>query len=719
MPRIWRCLSIFLAVLAAFSAYGQSGLQPTKRPISVSDGVTMTRWAGKSESVGGDSGAHIANFSPDGKRFALVLSKGNLEQNTNDFSLLLYQTADALQAPKPEVLLKMSSSSERDAISKIRWLADSDTLVFLGENPGEVSQLYSFQIGNRMLKKLTNQPTAIINYDITRNGRTIAFVAEPPAPKVVDRGQDRSREIVIEGQYLYQIVAGDYSVLEGNKVFWQMAGSSPRAVQVARGYSPDRGPILLSPDGRYLLFSAGLANDRIPLEWAGYRDDWLRQILAARVFDNAASGLEQYLLFDSEIGSTDLLINSPILGGHAVSWSEDARSIFLLSSYLPFDVTDAAERKARSQTKYPVEVNLPSREYRKITKGEVPAKQVQISPIEVVLEQDVNTPAKLYATDPKTHEKVLLLDLNPQFEELQFGRVETIEWEASGAKVIGGLYLPPDYQPGKRYPLVMQTHGFVPAEFSMDGLSEWSSGFAARPLAARGIVVLQTYKFDSQKEYDRIGNDRGLGATLEESFKNFNALAYGGAIDFLDKKGMIDRSRVGIVGFSRTVCFVGYTLTHSRYRFAAASLVDGIDCGYFAELSYPTLAWDFDALNGGAAPFGDGLKLWLKNSPGFNLDKVETPMRLVALGDRSALLLWEWYVGLSLEKKPVDFVLIPDANHRYGKPAECMLKQQGLVDWFTFWLKGEEDPNPAKTQQYARWQKLRKKSIAMSSTRNR
>jgi hypothetical protein len=34
--------------------------------------------------------------------------------------------------------------------------------------------------------------------------------------------------------------------------------------------------------------------------------------------------------------------------------------------------------------------------------------------------------------------------------------------------------------------------------------------------------------------------------------------------------------------------------------------------------------------------------------------------------------------------------------------------QQGAVDWFTFWLKGEEDPDPNKALQYARWRELRK-----------
>lgn len=703
-------LPLTLFFLAPLMAREQNPLSAAKRPITVADDVGMTRLevAGLSVAQSGE----IAHFSPEGKRFVLVLRKGNPRQNTNDFSLLMYETANALQSPKPEVLLKMSSSSERDAISQIRWLADNDTLVFLGENPGELSQVYSFQISTRTLTKLTNQQTAIFTYDITGDGRTFAFVADPPTAKIADTEYSPAREIVVEGQDLSRILAGDYSLPEGKKVFWQMAGPPARPVPVDCGYFPGRGaPIFLSPDGRYLLFSAALGNDRIRPEWAAYRDERLQQILAAKGSKKTVQWLlQQYVLFDSQnMSLATPLINAPMLGQHTVSWSDDARSVFL-SSHLPLDVTDSMERKAREQTEYPIEVKLPGREYRKVAKEDFPVKRTQGPPVEVALEQDPNTPAKLYVTDTRGHQKALLLDLNPQFNELEFGRVETIEWEVSGAKIIGGLYLPPDYQPGKRYPLVIQTHGFEPKEFSMDGRSEWGSGFAARPLAARGILVLQAQNFkDYQKDHDSIGNDRRLGATLQESFKNFSALVFEGAIDFLDKKGMIDRNRVGIVGFSRTVCFVAYTLTRSKQRFVAASLVDGIGCGYFDEMVYPNIAWDSDALNGGAAPFGEGLKLWMKNSPGFNLDKVETPVRLVALGKSSALGdLWQWYAGLSMLKKPVDLVVIPDASHIYGKASECMLKQQGLVDWFTFWLKGEEDPDPAKADQYKRWRELRK-----------
>jgi len=250
----------------------------------------------------------------------------------------------------------------------------------------------------------------------------------------------------------------------------------------------------------------------------------------------------------------------------------------------------------------------------------------------------------------------------------------------------------------------------------MDGLQEWSSGYAARPLAANGIIVLQAQKFKSRYDHDHYNDDKSFGVNESQAGRKWSVAAYRAAIDSLDERGLVDRDRVGIVGFSITVCFVADILTHSNFRFAAASLVDGTDCGYFQKIAFPFGTWTRDAINGGAAPFGDGLQTWLKESPGFSLDKVNAPVRLVELGGigkdcGTALELWEWFAGLSFQKKPVDFILLPDAVHLIVKPWERMAAQQGLVDWFRFWLKQEEDPSPDKKAQYSRWRDLRSKQL--------
>jgi hypothetical protein len=181
--------------------------------------------------------------------------------------------------------------------------------------------------------------------------------------------------------------------------------------------------------------------------------------------------------------------------------------------------------------------------------------------------------------------------------------------------------------------------------------------------------------------------------------------AFEGAVDELDRQGIIDRDRVGLIGFSRTVFHVAFTLAHSKYRFRAATLADGFDGGYMNYLLWRTA--DAESVNGGE-PVGTGLKSWLENSPGFRIDAVSAAVRIEEYGPHMFLGGWEWYTVMSLLGKPADFIWIPRGTHLLVKPWERTVSQQGSVDWFSFWLKGQEDPDAVKAEQYARWRELKK-----------
>src|SRR5260370_40198025 len=107
----------------------------------------------------------------------------------------------------------------------------------------------------------------------------------------------------------------------------------------------------------------------------------------------------------------------------------------------------------------------------------------------------------------------------------------------------------------------------------------------------------------------------------------------GGGIGYLDGRGLIDGDRGGLIGFSRTFVFVEYALTHATYHFAAASVSDGLDGGYFQYVAFtnaqPSAASFEEGVNGGK-PFGAGLTSWMRTAPGFNVDKVGAPVRIVA-----------------------------------------------------------------------------------------
>ena len=58
-------------------------------------------------------------------------------------------------------------------------------------------------------------------------------------------------------------------------------------------------------------------------------------------------------------------------------------------------------------------------------------------------------------------------------------------------------------------------------------------------------------------------------------------------------------------------------------------------------------------------------------------------------------------------KKPVDLIMLQAGTHVMTNPTQRLASETTNVDWFRFWLKGEEDRDPAKHPQYERWRALR------------
>jgi dipeptidyl aminopeptidase/acylaminoacyl peptidase len=717
--RIVRSALLWLAIVSSSAQplFAQARSLP-KRSITVSDTVVSTQFVTQGDRVEGRR--QVASFSPSRRQFVLVLKKANLKKGANQFSLLSFYVGDVFRSPKPSRLLTMSSTSNREAISRVRWLSE-EVLCFLGENPGESSQVYFLDVRRRKLKQITNHATPITNYDITPDGRTLLFMAQPPDAKEELRRRTRKEPLVIQGQELSDVISVNNSSSRwaDQRVFLKRTGRPTIPIHVPEQYRvEDLASLALSPNGRYAVVGVGLQS--LPASWNRYEIDIFKQYASVGHRKGDIAPAYQALVYDSDESSLTPVLNAPsdTRTGRVVRarWAADSRSLFL-RSYLPLDVSDGVELEARLKNAYAVSVAFPSRRIQKITEQDWPAERGSKDPVAVEVMQSLNSPPKVCVSDRVSGQQALLLDPNPQFDELDFGRTEAVEWKVRGSvEVRGGLYLPPDYTPGRKYPLVIQTHGFEPGEFSMDGLHEWASGYAARALAAQGVIALQAFQLKHEAEGKDIAEKKKFGVTRSQAWRNLEVSAYEAAIDYLDERGMIDRDRIGIVGFSRTVCFVAYMLTHSSYHLGAAALVDGIDCGYFQELAFPQLAWDFAQINGGATPFGVGLKDWFRESPSFSLDKVEAPVLLLALNPSGVLSQWEWYAGLSLQDKPVDFLVISvddddddGSNHLLVKPWERLRTQQSLVDWFCFWLKGEENRGGAQNKQHVRWEELRER----------
>lgn len=724
-----------------------------KAPVTVADSIRMTRVAGSADLRDRYTGgvfSDFAVFSPDGKRFVVVVRRGNLDQNTMEYSMLLWATDRLFNASAPRTIITFASSSYREGIRDVRWLDDNDTLLFLGEHPGETTQLYSVRCSTGTPDQLTHGPHNVVGYGSSADGRRIVLGIQNPTRNLSDESVRRNG-LTVSAEPLKDLASGHLDECCQEIFVMERGDANLRPVRAQGKVWQDPLALFVSPDGRYLVVRTGVEDP--PDEWKGYEDSYLRSlfkdnwthssIAAFARYRMIDPGFTRYELVDLETGVSQILLDSPVgFMGADVGWASDSRSVILTDVFLPLKVRNSAELDARKTHVFTVEVAVPGREIFTIAENDLalvgwdlsnrylkfrpsrkasdrfdvdyyekknhkwerlqaPRESIEDYLPDITVDQDLNKPPRIIARDLKSGRKEMILDLNPQFVELALGKVEDVKWVGgAGHEVHGGLYLPPDYLPGRRYPLVVQTHGFDPHGFWIDG--SFTTAFAAQALAGKGIIVLQVPD----------GHD-GL-STPEEAplmVKTFER-----AIDYLDSRGLIDPALVGIIGFSRTCLYVKYMLTHSKYRLGAATVADGWDSGYFQYMVYaldfqePLGDDDSSKLNG-AAPFGEGLLVWLNRSPGFLLDKVHTPIRVEAHGalDGAGVLgEWEWFAGLRRLGKPVEFLYLPEGAHVLDRPLERMASQQGDVDWFCFWLKGEEDHDPAKGEQYKRWRELRK-----------
>lgn len=709
-----------------------------KRPSTVEDAIRMVRIAGHlaNLSYAGALTEDFAYFSPDRNQFVIVLKKGNLENNTNEYSLLLFKTNEVFSSPKPRTLVTMSSSSNREGITDIAWLPDNATVLFRGENPGEHSQLYSVNTKGGAVRKLTTHPTNVIAFSAAAKGQTIVYAAERPTQPVLTEAAKRDG-LTVAREDMAEFLTGE-RIDENREIFvLDTRTGATRPLAVAPEFKGKLfGGFLnlsVSPNGSQLVVSLNLTE--VPARWHEYREPTLAQVIASVLPPNSLSWVFRYLVIDVASGHARTLFDGPLsYHGSQVVWGQDSRSLILTGVFLPIDQAGGNpknlsmpavvavdleslqytklsdedlhfvrqeeggtvfvfETRPSSSSKVPPEPCYFREEAKLWVRTEPPAEQTPL--IVVAAKQDLNTPPTITVSDSRSGRTAALLDPNPQLRELEFGKVQEIKFSgAMQKKVRAGLYFPVGYVPGKKYPLVVQTHGFDPESFWIDG--SFTTAFAAQALAGRGFLVLQVPDLHAgDVTPDEAPN---MAETLER------------AVEYVDELGSLDRDRVGIIGFSRTGLYVHYLLTHSRMRFAAAVIADGSDGGYSQYLQFLNAhqftASDSEALNGGM-PFGSGLLYWLRRSPEFSLDMINTPVLFQVSSPQILPSMWASFVGLRRLGKPVELLYFPAGAHIMQKPWDRLVSQGASVDWFAFWLKGEEDANPSKRDKYRRWQELR------------
>ena len=460
----------------------------------------------------------------------------------------------------------------------------------------------------------------------------------------------------------------------------------------------------------------------------------------------------QFTLIDLVSGVSTPLLDAPCglpFGGEglSVAWSPDERSVILGNTFLPLDASDADELARRRLSPSIIELDLKTHAIHRIAdlvsadqartgvrgtfqglsvfadrritvaerggQGETVyrtliragdrwreirghAQEALGNDLQVEIVQDVNTPPDLRARDVRHRREGLITDFNPEYRTKETGHVETLHWQdAAGQAWTGGLLLPTHYRSEHRYPLVIQTHGYDPTQFLVDGPGGAQSGYAARALANHQFMVLQVS--------DMIGPE-GTREELDAQIAGYSAI-----LEKLDREGLIDRDRVGIHGWSRTGLYVQHALVFSNLKIAAASVSDASEISAYSSvlffgLFYPGMVESERLI--GSPLWGDAAsQLWSQRDPSFHLDRISAPLRIEANGQ--PYLGWDLYARLRRHHRPADFIFYPNGAHSLVRPAERLRSQQGTVDWYDFWLNAQENGETTDSEQYARWRRLK------------
>ena len=260
---------------------------------------------------------------------------------------------------------------------------------------------------------------------------------------------------------------------------------------------------------------------------------------------------------------------------------------------------------------------------------------------------------------------------------------EIVEWKSKdGASIEGVLLKPRNFDPSKKYPLLVMIHG---GPTGIDRPEPTPGGvYPVMQWVEKGALVLRV-------------NYRG-SAGYGEKFRSLNVRNLGvgdmwdvvSGIESLQKKGFIDTSRMGCMGWSQGG-YISAFLTTNTNMFKAISVGAGISNWITYYVSTDITPFTRQYLK--ATPWED-MNIYQKTSPMTNINKASTPT-LIQHGEFDKRVpisnAYELYRGLQDRHIPSKLVVYKGFGHGITKPKERLAAIWHNWLWFNQYVFGERE----------------------------
>jgi dipeptidyl aminopeptidase/acylaminoacyl peptidase len=258
-----------------------------------------------------------------------------------------------------------------------------------------------------------------------------------------------------------------------------------------------------------------------------------------------------------------------------------------------------------------------------------------------------------------------------------WGEAKSLHWKNGGFEVQGWLLYPRDFDPNKKYPLVVRVHGGP----GLGVLSEWpNSSDYYSPLAGAGYFVLQPNPRGSfgQGETFTHANVKDFG------YGDFKDIMAG--VDEAIKVAPIDPNRLGICGWSYGGYMTMWAVTQTN-RFKAAVAGAGLSNwqSYYGENLIDQWMIPFF----GKSVYDDP-DVYAKSSPINFIKKVKTPT-LILVGDSDgevpAPQSYEFWHALKTLGVETQFVVYEHEGHMFANPKHRRDVVERTLAWFDAHLR--------------------------------
>lgn len=289
-----------------------------------------------------------------------------------------------------------------------------------------------------------------------------------------------------------------------------------------------------------------------------------------------------------------------------------------------------------------------------------------------------------YLLDLTNLKYTLVLDPEKEnFEDVQFGtHKDWVFTTKEGVKIDGRIYFPPNFDPAKKYPLIVNYYaGTSPTSRSFRGrypLNLYSSG----DYVVYNLLPSGTFGYGQEFSAAHVNN---WGTTVADEIIDATK-------QFTKEHDFINDQKIGCIGASYGGFMTMLLMSRSEI-FTCGISHAGISsiASYWGEGYW---GYSYSAVASANSFPWNNKRLYIEQSALFNADKIKNPLLLlhgdadtnVPIGESIQL-----FTALKLLGSPVDYIEIKGQNHHILDYKKRIIWQKTIAAYFDRWLKDQPE----------------------------